>query len=125
MDNDDVFQVHSDFCRVFSNVKRLKILWLLGDREMSVSEIADSTGITLANASQQLQIMRTQGAVKVRRDGQHAYYRVANSNFLLGSKYIRRGLIEEHKVREELIAGLDLENPAENIIPDRTDDTIE
>lgn len=109
MNKDDVFEVHADFCRIFANVKRLKILWMLEEKEMSVGEIADSIGITMANASQQLQIMRTQGAVKVRREGQHAYYRVANPNFLIGSKYIRRGLIEEHRLSKELLEALEIE----------------
>lgn len=110
MDKDDVFEVHADFCRVFANVKRLKILWLLEDKEMSVGDIANAIGITVANASQQLQILRTQGAVKVRRDGQHAYYSVANPNFLIGSKYIRRGLIEEHRIIQEELAPPEIED---------------
>lgn len=92
---DDLFQVHASFCRVFSDPKRLRIMWALQEGERAVSELADLVGCSLPNVSQHLRIMRQQGMVTTRRDGRSVYYRIANPKFLVGCKLVREGLLEE------------------------------
>lgn len=96
---DRIFAIHAAFCRVFSNEKRLKIMWLLADQELNVGQIAEALGVSMANASQHLRIMRDQGAVRVRREGQTTWYTVANPNFSRGARLIRQGLIEEQRIQ--------------------------
>ncbi len=97
----DLFDVHAQFCRVLGDPKRLRIMWLLDDGERSVGELAEALGVTLQNVSQHLRVMRDKGAVTRRKEGQTAYYRIANPKFLAGAKLIREGLREEfgHRVR--------------------------
>ena len=90
----EIFATHSDFCRVFSDEKRLRIMWFLGEEERSVGEIATHLGGTLANTSQHLRVMRDKGAVVFRKDGQTVYYRIANPKFLAGCRLIREGILE-------------------------------
>ena len=99
----EILRIHSDFCKVFSNSKRLEILFFLSEGERSVGDIATELGISVANASQHLRIMRDQGALKVRKQGQQAFYRIANENFVEGAKFIGRGLREEHRLRDNLM----------------------
>ena len=77
-------------------------MWALGEGEKTVGELAEIIGSSLPNTSQHLRLMRSQGAVKTRRDGRSIYYRVANDNFLRGCRFIRRGIVEENARRGAL-----------------------
>jgi len=46
---DPLFERHAEFCKMFSNPKRLRILHLLRDGERTVSEISEATGIAQPN----------------------------------------------------------------------------
>jgi DNA-binding transcriptional ArsR family regulator len=59
---------------------RLRIIELLEDREMCVSELIDALGTKPAITSQQLGLMRDRGILECRRDGNFVYYRVSNPN---------------------------------------------
>ena len=91
----EIFLTHASFCQVFSDEKRLRIMWFLGEEERSVGEIAAHLGGSLANASQHLRVMRDKGAVRFRKEGQTVFYRIANRKFLAGCRLIREGLLEQ------------------------------
>jgi rhodanese-related sulfurtransferase len=63
-----------------ANPHRLEIIDLLGQGERSVEEIANETNMSVANASQHLQMMKQSRLVGVRREGNFIYYRLANDN---------------------------------------------
>ena len=56
--DDTLYERHAEFCKMFSNPKRLRILHLLKDGEYSVSEISEETGIAQPTVSQHLRKMR-------------------------------------------------------------------
>ncbi len=91
----DIFDIHASFCSIFSSPVRLKIMWLLGEGEKTVTELADKLGLNIPNVSQHLRIMRGQGAVATRREGRAVYYSISNEKFLKGARLIREGLVEE------------------------------
>jgi len=96
---DDIFDIHASFCRIFTDPKRLRIMWALRDGEKTVGELAEIIGSSLPNTSQHLRLMRSQGAVSTRRDGRSIHYRVANDHFVEGCTHIRRGILEETSKR--------------------------
>ncbi len=102
-ESDKLFEIHADFCTVFSNPKRLKIIWFIGAEEKSVGEIAGELDLAESAVSQHLRVMKDRGAVVSRKESRTVYYRVANRNFLKGLKNIRKGLMEEHEKRSETI----------------------
>jgi tRNA 2-thiouridine synthesizing protein A len=65
-------------CRVLGNPRRLHILLLLANVELSVHEIAAEAGSSLQNVSQHLRLLRKSGYVTSRREGQTIYYRIAD-----------------------------------------------
>jgi DNA-binding transcriptional ArsR family regulator len=69
-------QEQAKYCRVFSNARRVQILWALADRELSVGAIAEAVGSSLQNVSQHLGKMKGYHIVSSRREGQTIYYRV-------------------------------------------------
>ncbi len=91
----ELIEVQSRFCRIFSDPKRLRILWCLMNVERSVGEIAKQFSLSMSNVSQHLRIMRDLGAVVARRDGRYVYYTLANKKFVMGSVLIREGLKDE------------------------------
>jgi rhodanese-related sulfurtransferase len=73
--------LYTEFARIgkaVANPHRLEFLDLLAQREWSVEQLANETGLTVANASQHLQILRAAKLVTVRRDGLYAHYRLAD-----------------------------------------------
>jgi ArsR family transcriptional regulator len=57
---------------------RLRILELLAQCESSVEALAERVGLSVANASQHLRLMRSAGLLKSRRDGKHVRYVVSD-----------------------------------------------
>ena len=58
----------------FGAASRLRLLWTLIDKERSVEELTEETGLSQSATSQQLRVLREARLVKVRRDGRHAFY---------------------------------------------------
>ncbi len=102
-----IFDIHANFCSIFSSSIRLQILWFLGEEEKTVTELAGELEVAVPNISQHLRIMRDQGAVSTRREGRTIYYRLANSKFMQGARLIREGLREEMDKRNSINMALD------------------
>jgi len=75
-------QEQAQYCQVFSNARRILILWVLGKNEMSVSDIASEVDASLQNTSQHLRLMRDRGILGSRRDGNTIFYRIVNNDCL-------------------------------------------
>ncbi len=63
-----------DFFKVFGEVSRLKILYFLYGRELSVGEIAEGVCSTVSAVSHQLKILKNARLVKFRREGKSCIY---------------------------------------------------
>lgn len=74
-------QLYEQFARIgkaLSSAHRLELLDVLAQGERSVEELAQETGMSVANASQHLHILRAAQLVEVRREGVYIYYRLAD-----------------------------------------------
>jgi len=73
--------------KALSTPARLEILELLAQAERSVDGLARLSGLTVANTSQHLQLLRQVGLVTSRREGQFIFYRLAGDEVvtLIGS----------------------------------------
>lgn len=70
----------ADLMKVLSNRTRLLILCQLVDGEKSVGELADLINAREQAVSQQLALLRKDGLVANRRDGQTIYYALARQD---------------------------------------------
>jgi rhodanese-related sulfurtransferase/DNA-binding MarR family transcriptional regulator len=70
----NIYAAIASMTKAFSNPNRLEILDLLANGEKSVEQVATQTAITVANASQHLQILKNAGLVSTRRAGNFIYY---------------------------------------------------
>jgi len=66
--------------RAVGHAHRLELLERLGQGERSVEDLAARAGLTLANTSRHLQLLRRGGLVQGRRDGKRVYYRLAGED---------------------------------------------
>jgi DNA-binding transcriptional ArsR family regulator len=60
-------------CKAWANSTRLHLLGLLGRREWPVSQVRAKIGISKANLSQQLAVLKCAGIVRTRREGRMIY----------------------------------------------------
>ena len=64
-------------CKSFANSTRLHMLNLLGKRDWSAAEIQKELGISKANLSQHVAVLRSAGVVVRRREGKQVYFSLA------------------------------------------------
>lgn len=69
----------STLMAALSHSTRLMILCLLVDGEKSVGALAQALELRQANVSQQLSLLRKDGLVETRREGQTIYYSLQGS----------------------------------------------
>ncbi len=101
---DDIYQLHAEMCKVFSNPIRIKLLNLLRDgKEHSVSELQKATGLGQANLSQHLGIMRHKGAVLPKRKGRQILYRISDKKIIVAFDIIRSVLSKNLKSRQRML----------------------
>ncbi len=82
MSQDEDIERASRSLKAMSHPLRLKILCILGDREISVQEIVDQVGTSQSNISQHLGILRDKGILATRKDANRVFYRVGDSRTL-------------------------------------------
>lgn len=64
--------------RAMSNERRLMILCRLGEGELQVAALQASVGLSQSALSQHLAVLRDEGLVSARREGQAVFYRIAD-----------------------------------------------
>ncbi len=101
-----IYELHAEMCKVFTSPKRLEILNLLRDKELSVGQVAKKANIRQANISQHLSILREKGIVKTRRAGKTIYYSLANPKIIKAFDIIREMLWERLAENDKLIKGI-------------------
>jgi ArsR family transcriptional regulator len=72
----------SHLLKSMSHPIRLKILCLLQENELSVSEIKNSVETTGANISQHLNILRNQGIIDFRKEANFIYNRISDQRII-------------------------------------------
>ena len=84
--------LYSQFARIgkaLSSPHRLEILELLAQAERTVDSLANEIGLSLANTSQHLQVLRQAALVASRKDGLFVYYRLSGAEVFELSRVLR------------------------------------
>jgi len=74
----DLYERHAEICKALAHPRRLEILHLLREGEKSVGELQGLTGLPQATVSQHLAALRRAHLVRVRQQGQSAFYALAD-----------------------------------------------
>ncbi len=101
-----LYHLHAEVCKTLSHAKRLEILNLLGNKEMSAGEIVSKMKVAKANVSQHLAVMRKAGILDSRRDGVNIYSRISSLKVIQACNLMREVLMEHHSKEDKVLRGL-------------------
>ena len=90
--------------KVLANRKRLEILRLLKNRSLSVNEMVTMLGMRQPNLSQHLTLLRQYKLVKVSRQGQKAYYSLADNKITKAVEMVYQFLQSQYGFNDEFPA---------------------
>jgi rhodanese-related sulfurtransferase len=75
-----VFISLAEIAQALGHAHRLELLEHLGQGERSVEDLAARTGLTVANTSRHLQLLRRAALVEGRREGKRVFYRLSGED---------------------------------------------
>ncbi len=102
--------------KAISNPYRLEIIEMLSQGEKSVEGIVLSTSLTIANASQHLQVLKNNNIVKARKEKQYVYYSLINDDFLSVYQHVIRYGSQEIAELEKIMNRQREDNNAQNAV---------
>jgi ArsR family transcriptional regulator len=76
--NKESYTKCAELFKVMSNPKRLEILNIIKDKEVTVNEISKILDVRKSNTSQHLAYLRYVGVVVARRSGKNIYYKLVD-----------------------------------------------
>ena len=99
-----VISLEEEVFKILANRKRLEILRLLKKRQLSVNEMVEMLGLRQPNLSQHLTLLRQYKLVKVNRQGQKAYYTLADNKITEAVDLVYQFLQNQHGFSDEFPA---------------------
>jgi ArsR family transcriptional regulator len=107
----EFYRRHAHICGVFAHPLRLELLQLLHEQgECTVGDLAEATGVRMANLSQHLAVMRSTNIVVARKEGVSVYYRLSDSRIMQAFDLITEVMLgqmaREEELRREFAANL-------------------
>ena len=91
----EIFELQAEICKTLANPKRLEIIAYLKEGELSVGELVQRLGISKANVSQHLAVLRQRKVVASRRDGVNIFYRINNPKIVDACALMKAVLLEQ------------------------------
>jgi len=102
---DRIYYYHADMCKVFSHAKRLEVINVLRDGEMTVTELSQKLGLAIGNLSQHVSMMKERRVLISRKEGNLVYYRIANPKLIPCFDMLREMLFDQIRQDAALIQG--------------------
>jgi len=110
---EEIYELQADVCKIFSNAKRMEIISMLKDREMSAGELLEKIVLSKANLSQHMAVLKAKGVILTRREGVNIYYRIANPKIIQACNLMREVLMEQIQEKGRIV----------NILTNTSDET--
>ncbi|MFY9152371.1 MAG: metalloregulator ArsR/SmtB family transcription factor, partial [Prolixibacteraceae bacterium] len=102
--------------KALSNPYRLEIIEMLSQGEKSVEGIVQSSNLSVANASQHLQVLKNNNIVKSRKEKQYVFYSLINDNFLSVYQHIIKYAVNEIAELEKIMNRQRDDNKSQNAV---------
>ena len=103
---ENIYELHADLCKIFTNAKRLEIINTMKDKEMAAAELIETTGLSKANLSQHMSVLKLKGVILSRREGINIYYRIANPKIIQACHLMREVLLEQFQEKGKMVSNL-------------------
>jgi rhodanese-related sulfurtransferase len=114
---DRLFEQFARIGKALASPKRLEIVDILAQGERTVEQIAKETAMSVASASQHLQVLKAARMVEVRRDGLYMHYRLAGEDVFRTWQAVRTlaesrlsevdGVVEAYLVDRDALEAVD------------------
>lgn len=98
---EQLFLLQEQIFKVLANSKRLEIVQLLSNQELSVNEMVFMLGLPQANLSQHLSLLRQGNVVETRREGVTIYYRLSDARIADACQLVKSFLQEQNRLNPE------------------------
>jgi ArsR family transcriptional regulator len=86
----EAYDKNANIYKILANPKRLEVLNILKRGEVSVEQLLKITGLSKANLSQHLALLRHNGLVQTRRHGLHIFYRIVDPRIVEPCKILHQ-----------------------------------
>jgi rhodanese-related sulfurtransferase len=114
---DSIYEQFSRIGKAVSSPKRLELLDLLCQGPRTVEVLARESGLTVANASQHLQVLRTARLVEAEKEGLYVIYRLADQavcEFFRAMRVLAESrLAEVEQIKHRFLEGRDGMEPVD------------
>lgn len=110
----EIFELQANVCLALGNPRRLQILSLLKEGERPVSFLLDVMGISKANMSQHLAVLKLKGLVLTRKEGTAVHYRLVSPRISEACSIMRDVLRETLREKERIAHHLRID-PIKNV----------
>ncbi len=104
--NAELYRLKADISKAFADPKRLIIIAELRDGEKTVSELVEALGISQADVSRQLAILRSRGVVAPRRAGTSIFYSLTDKRICEACDIVHEVLLDRLAKNRELANSL-------------------
>ena len=78
-DEDKLYDL-AELYRIFADSTRIRILYVLFEKEVCVCDIAEILGMTVSAVSHQLRVLKSARLVRFRREGKTCFYSLADEH---------------------------------------------
>lgn len=106
-----LFKLQEETLKTLANHKRLEIIQLLKNKELTVTEMIEMLGINQSNLSQHLSVLRRYKIVTARKDGLHVYYKLTDKHIAEAVKDLREFLKAQYAHEPEISKLISLNDP--------------
>ena len=101
--NQSMFKIQAEFCKAMGNAERLKLVHVLREHPLTVSEISQKTNLQQGTVSRQLSILHSVGVVISRRLGNARVYQITDDKIGEVCDLVRNILMEQiHKQAQSI-----------------------
>ena len=103
-DEEELYRLQAEFCKGMAHPTRIHLLRSLKEGERPVNELAKAVGVTQANASQHLAVLRQFGLLSTRREGSTIYYRISDHRIIEACELVRSCIGERLKKSQMVLS---------------------
>ena len=101
---EEIYELQADVCKIFANAKRLEIISILKDGETSANKLIEKTGLSKANLSQNMAVLKAKGVILTKREGVAIFYRIANPKIIQACHLMREVLTEQIQEKGRIVS---------------------
>ncbi len=102
LQNYEIYEIHAEFCRALANPKRLMIINLLGNKKLTVGELATALNLTVSNISQHLKVMKNYQILSSEKVGHKVYYYLTDQRLVKTCEKIREIISDQYMKRRDI-----------------------